>query len=87
MPEENVTVMVIEALDHFTTLETNHMKESQAIIRYVGILVEENENYIVLEGHRADLEDNDSNITAYHVMKKAIKKMGTAEITLVEVKE
>jgi len=62
-------VMVVEALDHFST-EVNI--EPHCIARFIGEYIGENENYIALRHIKANIDDENSAEEIHKILKKAI---------------
>lgn len=65
-----LTVCVVEALDHFTTDE--ELEESEVIIRFIGEVVDETKHYLVLRSIKADTRAHDSGENLHFIIKSAI---------------
>lgn len=70
-------LMIIEALDHFSTNDRNF---DECIARISGELVDENEKYYILRHFKGDILDQNTFEELHYVLKAAIIKKQVIEI-------
>jgi len=84
--EKLIKVAIVEALDHFTSFNNDDNNVSKTIIRYIGEIVGEDDDYIILEGKRyLNMLDMESQFLTFHILKKVIERIGIADIQMKEV--
>lgn len=69
MSEEEIKVLIVEALDHFRTTNIN---TKTCTLRYVGEYAGEDENYIFMRYKNIYFDDREETEKIFKVIKKAI---------------
>jgi len=70
-------IMMIEALDHFST---EFVEEDEVIARFIGEFIGEDDNYISLRHVKADINNEDSVEEVHKVLKKVIVRKEEFEL-------